>query len=252
MLTSIRGFLAASSLAGVALAATPAFAQDETDPPGDITISGYAQVVSDYRFRGISQSEGKPAVQGSITVTHSSGFYVGTWASSLHDTPVLGKAEVDLYAGWTGDVASGITADAGLLYYVYPDGKVGDANRWEPYASLTAALGPATAKIGVNYAWEQDALNGGDNLYVYGEVGTAIPDLPLPVSIIGHLGYSDGARSPRILTGSGQQGGFDWSLGATANLTRNISIGASYVGVQGASIDDLSTDTVVGTLKFAF
>jgi uncharacterized protein (TIGR02001 family) len=251
MLTSVRGLLAASLLAGIALAATPALAQEEeTAPPSDITISGYVQGVTDYRFRGISLSGGDIAVQGSINVNHSSGFYVGTWASSLEDTPVYGHTEVDLYAGWTGEVASGLTADVGLLYYVYPNGKVGDANYFEPYASLTAAIGPATAKFGVAYAWDQDSLGGDDNLYLYTDLGAGIPNTP--VSLSAHLGYTDGALSPEILTGSGTGGGFDWSLGATFNITEKLSVGASYVGVEGDSIEDLSDDAIVGTLKLTF
>jgi len=249
MLTSFRGLVAASLLAGTALAATPALA-DETAAPSDITVSGNVQGVSDYRFRGISLSGGDFAVQGSINVNHSSGFYVGAWASSLEDTPTYGHTEVDLYAGWTGEVASGFTVDAGLLYYAYPNGKVGDANVWEPYASVTTAIGPATAKVGVNYAWDQDSLGGDDNLYVYTDLGASIPNTP--VSLSAHLGYTDGALSPKIITGSGNGGGFDWSAGATFNVTKNLSVGASYVGVEGTSIDSVSDDTVVGTLKLTF
>lgn len=251
MLTSIRCLLAAS-LAGTSLfAAAPAFAQDEAVvPPSDITVSGYVQGVSDYRFRGISLTAGDIAVQGSINVNHSSGLYVGTWASSLEDTPAYGHTEVDLYAGWTGEIASGFTADVGLLYYAYPNGKVGDANVWEPYASVTAAIGPATAKLGVNYAWDQDSLGGDDNLYVYTDLGASIPSTP--VSVSAHLGYTDGALSPKILTGSGNGGGFDWSLGASVTVWKSLSLGASYIGVEGDSIKDLSDDAIVGTLKLSF
>ena len=248
MLTSIRGLVAASLLAG-GLMATPALA-DETDPPSDFTISGNVALVSDYRFRGISLSAGDIALQGSIGVNHASGFYIGTWASSLEDSAVYGHTEVDLYGGWTGEVASGLTADVGLLYYVYPNGKVGDANLFEPYATLTAAIGPATAKVGVAYSWDQDSLGGDDNLYVYTDLSAGIPNTPISVSA--HLGYTDGALSPKILTASGTGGGFDYSVGASFNITDSLSIGASYIGVDGASIDDFSDDTVVGTLKLTF
>ena len=153
MLTSVRGLFAATLLAGCALAATPALA-DETDPPSDVTVTGSVALVTDYRFRGISLSGGDFAVQGSVNVNHSSGFYAGAWASSLEDSPLYGSAELDVYAGWTGEVASGVTADVGLLYYVYPNGNVGDANVFEPYASITGAIGPVTAKVGVAYAWK--------------------------------------------------------------------------------------------------
>lgn len=248
MLTSIRGLLAASVLAA-GLAATPAFA-DEADAPSDLTVTGNVALVTDYRFRGISLSGGDVAVQGSINVNHSSGFYVGAWASSLEDTATYGHTEVDVYGGWTGGIGSGLTADVGLLYYVYPNGKVGDANVFEPYASLTAAVGPGTVKVGVAYAWDQDSLGGDDNLYLYTDLGVAIPETP--VSLSAHLGWTDGALSPKLLTGVSTKSGFDYNVGATYNITPKLSVGVSYVGVDGASIDSFSNDTVVGTLKLTF
>lgn len=251
MLTSVRGLFAATLLAGCGLAATPALA-DETAPPSDITVSGYVQGVTDYRFRGISLSGGDFALQGSINVNHSSGLYVGTWASSLEQdsSDIYGNVEVDVYAGWTGELTPGLTADVGLLYYVYPNGGTGDGNVFEPYASVTAGIGPATAKFGVAYAWEQDSLGGDDNLYLFTDLSAGIPETP--VSLSAHLGYTDGALSPKRLTSAGNGGGFDWSVGATFNITPALSVGASYVGVEGNSIDSFSNDAVVGTLKLAF
>ncbi len=243
-----KGFVASLLLAATALTAAPAVAQ--TDPPSDLTVSGNVVLVTDYRFRGLSLSAGDIAVQGAINVNHSSGFYVGTWASSLEDTAVYGHTEVDLYAGWTGEVASGLTADVGLLYYVYPNGKVGDANVFEPYASLSTTLGPVSAKAGVNYAWDQDSLGGDDNLYVYTDLGVGIPDTP--VSLSAHLGYTDGALSPGLLTGNGDETGFDYSVGATYAVTDKLSVGAQYVGVDGVNVDGFSDDTVVATLKLSF
>ena len=207
-------------------------------------------LVTDYRFRGLSLSGGDPAIQGSINLNHSSGFYVGTWASSLEDSPVYGNMEIDVYGGWTGEVTSGLTADAGLVYYVYPNGKVGDGNYFEPYASLSTTFGPATAKVGVAYAWKQNSLGGDDNLYVYTDLGAGIPDTPISVSA--HLGYTDGALSPKLLTLESTDGGFDYSVGATYNITKNLSAGVSYIGVEGNSIDSFSNDSVVGMLKLSF
>lgn len=248
MRTSVSA-ISAAILFGLGLGATPALA-DDTAPPSDFTFSGYVQGVSDYRFRGLSLSGGDFAVQGTINLNHSSGFYVGSWASSLEDTPVYGSTEVDVYGGWTKSIGGGITADIGLLYYVYPNGRVGKANYFEPYASLTAAIGPATAKVGVAYAPSQDSLGNQDNTYVYGELGAGIPSTPISVSA--HLGYADGVQSPDLLTGSGTGGGFDYSLGATYAITPKFSIGASYVGVDGTSIKRFSDDTVVATVKLAF
>jgi uncharacterized protein (TIGR02001 family) len=254
MLTSIRGLVAATLFVGATFAATPAFADEaaaETEAPADITVSGYVTGVTDYRFRGLSFSGGDFAVQGSINVNHSSGFYIGTWASSLEQDAfdVYGSTEVDVYAGWAGEVTSGVTADVGLTLYAYPNGSVGDANVWEPYASLSTTLGPVSAKVGVNYAWEQDSLAGQDNLYVFTDLGYSIADTGLGLNA--HLGYTDGVLSPVALTG-GSGGGFDYGVGATYNITEKLSVGVSYIGVEGASIDGFSDDTVVGSVKLAF
>jgi len=250
MRTSIKALAAALVVAGCGLGSAPAFA-DETAPPSDFTFSGYVQGVSDYRFRGYSLSGGDPAVQGSINLNHSSGFYTGAWASSLEDTPVYGHTELDLYAGWTGALSSALTADVGLLYYVYPNGHVGDANYFEPYASLSTTLGPVSAKLGVTYAWEQDSLAGEDNFYVFTDLGAGIPGTP--VSVSAHVGYTDGVLAPPLLAGDfADDTGFDYSLGATYNVTNKLSIGASYVGVEGPSIDGFTDDTVVATVKLAF
>ena len=265
MLTSIRGLLAASVLFGCGLTAVPAYADEETAPPSEFTVTGNVTLVTDYRFRGLSQSSGDPAVQGSINLNHSSGFYIGTWASSI-DFSVLGAVpdavyggqELDLYGGWTGALASGVTADVGVVYYAYPNGHVGKAEFFEPYASLSKTLGPVTAKVGAAYAWKQAALdfdadgNNDENIYIYAELSGGIPDTP--VSLAAHLGYTDGALSPKFATGASAiyDGGLDYSVGATYNITKNLSAGVTYVGVEGNSIDGYSNDAVVGTLKLAF
>lgn len=253
MLTSIRGLVAASLIAGTMLAAAPAMA-DETDPPADWTLSGNVTGVTDYRWRGISYSGGDFAVQGSIQVGHTSGFYIGTWASSLEQdaADTYGSAEVDVYAGWSGAISSGLTADVGVTWYTYPNGTnpLVSGNFIEPYASLSTTLGPASAKVGVNYAPSQDALGNQDNLYVFTDLGAGIPGTP--VSLNAHLGYTDGALSPNLLTSVSSDGGWDYSVGATAAVTPALSVGVSYIGVDGASIDGFSDDTVVGTVKLAF
>ncbi|MFM6831191.1 MAG: TorF family putative porin, partial [Novosphingobium sp.] len=109
---------------------------------------------------------------------------------------------------------------------------------------------PATVKVGAAYAWKQDSLGGDDNLYVYTDLSAGIPETPISVSA--HLGYTDGALSPKLLTGVSTDGGFDYNVGATYNVTDKLSLGVSYVGVDGASIDSFSNDAVVGTIKLSF
>ncbi|GFM29968.1 putative uncharacterized protein [Novosphingobium sp. PY1] len=252
MLTSVRGLFAATLFAGAALAATPAFA-DDAGVPSDITISGNASLVTEYRFRGVDLSGGDIAVQGGVDISHSSGFYVGTWGSSLdEDTVGYGHTELDLYGGWSGEIASGVSGDIGVLYYAYPNAPAGDYDYVEFYGSLSKTLGPVDATVGVAYAPKQDSLGGTDNFYVYSDLGVAVPNTP--VSLKGHIGYTDG-----FLTYTNDGTAFDWSIGAEFAVNSNLSVGVSYVDAQGnrTTFGDGSTynfvdGAVVGSLSVSF
>ena len=261
MLTSVRSLTAASVFALSVAVAAPALADDAAAPAQApaFHVSGNVSLVTDYRFRGVSLSGGDPAVQGGITVTHASGAYVGAWSSSLAQTPVYGNQELDLFGGWSGEVASGLTLDAGLLYYVYPSGHVGDGNYWEPYASLTGAIGPAKLKVGMAYDWKQKGLvdnagNHADNLYIYSNLDVGVPGTPLTVS--GHVGYTDGVLAPCYYCAGtatfNDKTGWDWSIGASATVYGPLSLGVSYIGVSGASVKDYANDALVGTLTASF
>lgn len=256
MLTSFRGpraFALAVSLASASfLHATPAFAQDEEaeETESEWTLSANAALTTDYRFRGVSLSAGDPAIQGGFDVAHSSGFYIGTWGSSLDAGAAYGDLELDIYGGWSGDVSDGVALDVGLLYYSYPSEDVGaKVNYWEPYASVGFSLGSAEATVGAAYAWEQDSLGGGDNLYVYTDLGYSLPSTP--VSLSAHLGYTDGVLAPPLLAGTTDDSGIDWSIGAAATVGA-FELGVAYVGTDGPSIDGFTDDAVVGTLSASF
>ncbi len=209
---------ATAALCVAALSTTPAMAADVGN---GFSVTGGATIVTDYRFRGISLSDEDPAIQGTLNLNHSSGFYAGVWGSSLDDTPTYGEVELDLYAGWRGEIASGTTFDVGLLYYYYPfgDGPAGPSDYFEPYTSITHNFGPVTGKIGAAYAWDQSATGGGDNVFVYTDWTVPIPDSP--VSLRAHLGYSDGTLSP---TGDY----LEWAIGA--DFTHGpLTLGVSYV-----------------------
>lgn len=102
---------------------------------------------TDYRYRGISQSRLKPAVQGGLDFT-AGGFYVGAWASTIKwikDAGGDAKVEVDLYGGYKGELVKDLGYDVGVLTYYYPSNKLNpSANTTEVYGALT--YGPVTAK----------------------------------------------------------------------------------------------------------
>lgn len=149
----------ALSLAALSL---PALAQDKKAPEPDFTISGNFGITSDYRFRGISQSDNRPAVQGGVDFAHKSGFYVGNWNSSVSSwtAPRGAGIEMDLYGGFKTEIL-GLGLDLGAIYYYYPgaEGGVGadltknTFNTQEAYIGL--AYGPVSFKtsyvLGDNY-----------------------------------------------------------------------------------------------------
>lgn len=241
----------------LALAVAPdvARAQDVPEPKA-ITLSGSAALVSDYRFRGVSQSGGDPAVQGGLTVTHESGVYASVWSSSisfdkLGTGAVYGSQEVDLSGGWSREIASGVTADLGLTYYAYPGGHVGKAEFFEGYGSLATTYGPARLKVGANYAWPQDALAGTHNLYLFTSADASIP--ATPVTLSARIGYQDGPLAAAWVASNGaRRHGWDWSLGASATVLGRLTLGASYVGASGRSLSGITDDTVVGSLTLSF
>lgn len=104
--------------------------------------------VTDYRYRGISQTRLKPALQGGVDYSHPSGIYLGAWASTIKWIKDVGgdsSVEVDLYGGYKGEIAKGLAYDVGVLAYVYPSNKLSpSANTTEIYGALT--FGPVTAK----------------------------------------------------------------------------------------------------------
>jgi hypothetical protein len=106
-----------------------------------------AGVVTDYRYRGISQTRLKPAVQGGVDFS-SGGFYLGAWASTIKwvkDGGGDADVEIDLYGGYKGELAKDLGYDVGVLTYHLPEQQAQpQANTTEIYGALT--FGPATAK----------------------------------------------------------------------------------------------------------
>jgi len=234
----------------VSLAAAPAAA---ADLGAGFSVNGGATLVSDYRFRGISQTDKNVAIQGTFSISHASGFYATVWGSSIDDYIAAGAdAELDLILGYKKTFGN-TTVDGGLLYYYYPGGCCDVPTDFaEPYIAVSHVFGPVTAKATAAYAPKQKALSIGngkeDNLYLAGDLSYAIPNTP--VSLTGHLGHSFG---PSYLTIGDEY--TDWSLGA-AVTKGNFTAALSYVdtGKSIFSPDGRNTSKagVVASLGVAF
>jgi uncharacterized protein (TIGR02001 family) len=136
--------LAAACAASALLAASPAQAQTAA-PAASVAFN--AGLTTDYRYRGISQTRLKPALQGGLDYANGP-FYLGAWGSTIQwikDGGGGASVEVDIYGGYKGQVSKELSYDIGVLTYQYPsNGLKPSANTTEIYVALTS--GPVTAK----------------------------------------------------------------------------------------------------------
>ena len=242
----------------IAFTAPPAFAQDEA-PPKAITVSGGVTVVTDYRFRGISQTDKDFAIQGTATVTHKSGIYATVWGSSVDDYIAAGAdQEIDLSVGYK-KTTGATTIDVGAVYYYYPGAEKiipeYASDFLEIYGSVAQGFGPVTAKLQAVYAPKQTALSLGngkeDNFYTNFGVSGSIPD----------TGFGLNAAIGRTWTRSFLSGGAkytDWTAGITYT-TGPVTFGASYVDtsyrggvLQSLTGKDIAKAGFVGSIGVAF
>jgi uncharacterized protein (TIGR02001 family) len=179
-------------------------------------------LTSDYDFRGISQTDGQPAIQLGVTYTGETGMYLGIWGSnvdfSVTPNEANAKTEIDVYAGYAGgDSTEGWGYDVGAIYYSYPN--QGTANYPEFYTGVSK--GAFSAKLW--YSWNFN--NSGDTSY-YADVNLNMPASDV-FSVLFHMGYSGGqywtADKP------GRLGKYmDWSLGFGATV-KGATLAIKYV-----------------------
>lgn len=247
--------LFALSAAALGLAAVPAAAQD-AEPPKPITVTGSVALTTDYRLRGVSQSDEGMAIQGGLTVNHESGLYAGVWASNLAGWGAFGgsNSELDVIAGYKFALEGG-ALDVGVTSYFYPSG-LPNTFFYEPYAKLSGTLGPASALVGVAYAPSQKALgnwntalggtpgDSGDNLYLWTDVSAAIPNTP--VTAKAHLGYSEGnpGLGPNGTSVAPTGKYVDWLLGLDVAVPGTpLTLSAAYVDTNITAAEEAFLNT---------
>ncbi len=156
-----------------------------------VELSANVALVSDYRFRGISQTDKKAAIQGGFDASFEPGFYVGTWASSIDFGDVTdgsgsyGTMEIDYYAGWTGPIGdSDFGIDVGYMYYQYPGDTVDPTG---DYQEVYVKGSWQDLTVGVTYSDDYYAETG-KFWYFAGDYSlTFAEDFSLGL----HVGYND-------------------------------------------------------------
>jgi uncharacterized protein (TIGR02001 family) len=191
--------------------------------------SGSLSLTSDYVFRGVSQTNEDPALQGGLEYAHDSGFYVGAWASNvswLSDIPgdVSSSLELDGYLGYRGKAGEHVAWDVGVLQYWYPgdypDG-FNSADTTEVYAGFTVTPSDTLA-LGLKYSHAVTDLFGyadsdGSGYLDASANWTFVPGWTLNL----HAGkqWIEGNRDFEYT---------DWKVGVTRAFDSGFSLAAAY------------------------
>jgi uncharacterized protein (TIGR02001 family) len=233
-------------------------------------------ITNDYRYRGISQSNFKPAIQGGFDYAHESGFYIGNWNSSISwisdangpkgavggsttaGTSVSAPVEMDFYAGFKKElIGAGFASDIGVLQYYYPSSGAYNTgspatfvnpNTTEIYLAQNFTFGALTGFVKFSYA--VSTLFGNPN-----SQGSYYPDLTLNydtgiwgLTLNGHVGYQyvagqfvTGATgyNGAIFTGKSNSSVLsytDWKLGVTKDFGGGLSLALSYVDTNAQTV----------------
>lgn len=248
--TVVAGALAA------ALAPMTAFSADPPPTP-EHNFTGNVGIYSQYIFRGLTQTNKEPAIQGGFDYAHKSGLYAGTWASNiswLRDSGLYsagGSGEFDFYGGWKptwGD----FTFDLGTLYYWYPGDPniVGNplnikANTWEIYGAVTWKW--FTAKYSHSIQKDTFGVRDADGTY-YIDLSASVPlgDFVKPLTgftFLAHWGTQKykGTDPRNVVVGGVRQSNDqlysydDWKVGMSYALPKDFTIGAFYSDTSSAN-----------------
>jgi uncharacterized protein (TIGR02001 family) len=209
--------------------------------------------VTDYRYRGISQTRLKPALQGGVDYSMG-GFYVGAWATNIKWIKDLGgdaNVEVDLYGGYKGSITETLGYDVGVLTYVYPSNDLSpSANTTEIYGALT--FGPATLKYSHAVTNAFANLDSKNSFYVDLSAGF---DVGWGVTLTPHIGYQK-IKGPfdDVATYT------DYSVTASKEVATGLTVSLAAVGtdadksfyVSPVNGKFLGKSAVVAGIKYSF
>jgi uncharacterized protein (TIGR02001 family) len=223
--------LAITGAAAALLCAAPAQAQEapaqaEAAPAAASpnTFTANLTLASEYRYRGIMQTNSNPAIQGGFDYSHSSGFYVGNWNSNISwlddsSNDVSAPIEMDFYGGFR-NTYQDIAYDVGVLQYYYPGNYPGgytSPNTTELYGSV--GYGPVTAKLSyapTNLFGFADSKNSW-----YADLTANVPLNVWGLTLNTHIGY----QKVQVTDASYA----DWKIGLTKDLGQGFAIAVAYI-----------------------
>lgn len=220
-----------------AVAAAPALAQE-------VTVSGNVALTTDYAFRGISQTDESPAIQGGFDLSTMGGFYAGTWASNINFGTGGANMELDVYGGYK-FAAGPVNFDVGIIGYLYPGASddLAELDYWEGYIKPSIALSDQFTLGGAIYYSPEFTGESGDGFYY--EINGAFAASP-------ELSFS-GAVGMQTVDTSGFFFGEDeyttWNVGGTYTAM-GLGFDLRYVGTDIDNVG-IADDRAVLTVKKA-
>ena len=244
----MRTSLITTAVLGALAAPSFVFAADAA-PASDFTASYNVGLFSQYIFRGLTQTNNKPALQGGFDVSHKSGLYIGGWSSnvswlrdngssSLYNTG--GSLEIDLYGGFKTELGkTGLGIDLGALQYYYPGAHVNTnpkANTTELYGALSygwlqAKLSGVVSKdawgFGKKYGNPGYTRNGDETGAYYAELNANIPLADTGITALLHIGRQE-FKDARYQAGGPDASYTDWKVGLTKGFDGGVNVGAFY------------------------
>ena len=244
----MRKSLITTAVLGALAAPSFVFAADAA-PASDFTASYNVGLFSQYIFRGLTQTNNKPALQGGFDVNHKSGLYIGGWASNvswLRDNQGYvtnggvyssgGSLEIDIYGGFKTDV-KGVGVDFGALQYYYPGAHnqlYDKANTTELYGALSygwlqAKVSGVVSKDAWGFGKKYNVNSGGDDERgtYYAELNANIPLADTGLTALIHVGRQE-FNQAKIDSASPDASYTDWKLGLTKGFDGGLNIGAFY------------------------
>ena len=222
---------AALSLPGLVLAQ-----QAPAAPASPHTLTGNFGFFSQYIFRGLTQTDHRPALQGGFDYAHSSGFYLGTWASNVSWLTDFGQyssgsMEWDFYGGYKAALSGDLGYDVGLLRYQYP-GKVAPggntANTTEAYGALSWKW--LSAKL--SYSLGNRTFTVPNSSGTYYLDFTATYPMTDKINLIGHYGFQKFKGTTAGTANDSVASYKDWKLGASYGLPKDFTVGAFLSGTS--------------------
>lgn len=224
MLLAIAVLIGGSAAIAPAARADTASDDPATNPPYSITAN--MTLASQYRYRGLMQTDNKPAIQGGFDFTHESGFYIGNWNSSISwlsdsNPDVSAPIEMDFYGGYRGNVVQDVPFDFGVLKYYYPgDYPSGYTN--PDTTEFYGSIGYKTTSFKYSYAVSNlfgfARSKGSQYFDLSGNYDLGVWDLTLNT----HVGY-------QYVHNVDHASYYDWKLGLTKDLGQGLGISVAYI-----------------------